>query len=64
MKIRPVGVELFHADGRTERHMAKLTVVLCSFPEAPKMFNAFLGKSHLLLGRNTRNTLKETLLVV
>ena len=28
MKIRPVGFELFHADGRTGGHMTKLPVVL------------------------------------
>ena len=32
MKIRPVGVEMFHADGRT--HMTKLTVAFRDFAKA------------------------------
>jgi hypothetical protein len=34
MKIRPVGVELFHADGQTD--MTKLTVAFRNFANAPK----------------------------
>ena len=34
MKIRPVGAELFHADGRTD--MAKLIDALRNFVKAPK----------------------------
>jgi hypothetical protein len=34
MKIRPVGAELFHADGRMD--MTKLTVALRNFANAPK----------------------------
>ena len=34
MKIRPVGAELFHADGRTD--MTKLIVVFRNFANAPK----------------------------
>ena len=34
MKIRPVGAELFHADGRTD--MTKPTVAFRSFTDAPK----------------------------
>ena len=34
MKIRPVGAELFHADGRTD--MTKLVVALRNFANAPK----------------------------
>jgi len=35
MKIRPVGVELFHAEGRTDKRidMTKLTVVFLQFFE-------------------------------
>jgi hypothetical protein len=37
MKIRPVGAELFHADGRTDRQdEAKLVVVFRNFAKAPK----------------------------
>jgi hypothetical protein len=32
--MRPVGVELFHADGRTD--MTKLIVAFCNFPKAPE----------------------------
>jgi len=37
MKIRPVGAELFHADGRTYRRtdMMKLIVVFRDFANAP-----------------------------
>jgi hypothetical protein len=34
MKIRPVGAELFHEDGRTD--MTKLTVAFRNFANAPK----------------------------
>jgi hypothetical protein len=34
MKIRPVGAELYHENGRT--HMAKLTVAYGNFANAPK----------------------------
>ena len=34
MKIRPVGAELFDADGRTD--MTKLIVAFCSFANAPE----------------------------
>ena len=34
MKIRPVGAELFHADGLTD--MTKMTVAFCIFPTRPK----------------------------
>jgi hypothetical protein len=36
MKIRPVGAELFHANGRTD--MTKLTVASRNFANAPKNF--------------------------
>jgi hypothetical protein len=38
MKIRPVGAEMFHADGRTERQtdMMKLIVTVRSFANAAK----------------------------
>jgi len=35
MKIRPVGAELFHADGRTD--MNKLVVTFRNFAIAPKI---------------------------
>jgi len=37
MKIRPLGAELFHADGQTDRQtdMTKLTVVFRNFSKAP-----------------------------
>ena len=34
MKIRPVGAELFHADGQTD--WTKLTVAFRNFAKAPK----------------------------
>jgi hypothetical protein len=36
MKIRPLGGELFHADGRTD--MTKLIVALRSFENVPKIY--------------------------
>jgi len=36
MKIRPVGAELFHADGQTD--MMKLTVAFRNFSNAPKVY--------------------------
>jgi hypothetical protein len=38
MKIRPVGAELFRADGRTDRRtdMTKPIVAFCNFANAPK----------------------------
>jgi hypothetical protein len=35
MKIRPVGAELFHVDGRTD--MTNLIVAIRNFVNAPKM---------------------------
>ena len=42
MKIRPVGAELSHADGRTD--MTKLTVAFGNYVNAPKKFLRFLTK--------------------
>jgi hypothetical protein len=38
MKIRPVGAELFHADGRTDgqRDITNLIVIFRNFKKAPK----------------------------
>jgi hypothetical protein len=36
MKIRPVGIVLFHAEGQTDKHMTKLTVAFPNFPNALK----------------------------
>jgi hypothetical protein len=36
MKIRPVEANLFHADGRTDRHMTKLIITSRNFAKAPK----------------------------
>jgi hypothetical protein len=38
MKIRQVGAELFHADGRTDRrtHMTQLVVAFVNFAKEPK----------------------------
>jgi len=43
MKIRPVGAELFHADGRTEGQtgVTKLIFALSNFTNAPKF--GFVG---------------------
>ena len=35
MKIRRVGGELFHADGRAQTDMTKLTVAFRNFTKAP-----------------------------
>jgi len=42
MKIRPVGTELFHVDGRTDRQtdITKPTVAFRNFANAPKMYKA------------------------
>ena len=42
MKIRPVGAELFHADGQT--NLTELTVALRNFSKAPKNHNEQLSK--------------------
>jgi len=41
VKIRPVGAELFHSDGQTDRHdsqtdMTKVKVAFRNFANAPK----------------------------
>jgi hypothetical protein len=43
MKIRPVAVEFFHADGRTNGHtdMKKLTVAFRNFMNKPKTCTAW-----------------------
>ena len=45
MKIRPVGTELFHADGQTDRQtdMTNLLVDFCNFENAPKVSNPWTG---------------------
>jgi hypothetical protein len=47
MKIRPMGAELFHAGGRTNRTgMMNLIVFICNFVNAPKyekQSRAFIG---------------------
>jgi len=45
MKIRPVGAELFHTDGRTD--MTELIVVLRYFANTPKIVDT---NSHTELG--------------
>ena len=49
MEIRPVRTELFHADGRTDRHTdtTKLIVALCSFAKAPKNEFVVGSKIHI-----------------
>jgi len=47
MKIRPVGAELFHADGRTDRHTTKLIVAFRNFANAPKNPAAAANKVRL-----------------
>jgi hypothetical protein len=37
MKIRPMRAELFHADGRTDRHTTKLIVAFRNFANVYKM---------------------------
>jgi hypothetical protein len=41
MKIHPVGAELFHADGQTDKRidMTKLTVIFRNFSKAPENQN-------------------------
>jgi hypothetical protein len=44
MKIRPVGAELFHTDGRTDTQtdMTKLIVAFRNFADAPTKCKVFL----------------------
>jgi hypothetical protein len=48
MKIRPVGAELFHADGQTYRQtdMKKLIVSFCNFGNGPN--KAFFFNNYIL----------------
>jgi hypothetical protein len=54
MKIRPVGAELFHANGQTD--MSKLITAFCRFVKAPKIDHR-LGSTwkvlHLVADFNT-----------
>ena len=43
MKIRPVGAELFHADGRTD--ITKLIVASRNFANAPKMWSIVFART-------------------
>jgi hypothetical protein len=52
MKIRPVGVGLFYADGQTDRHMARLIVAFLNFVNAPKNIARQL-LSHVLYDMST-----------
>jgi len=46
MKIRPVGAELFHADGQT--YMAKLIVAFRNFANSPKNIQLDVGQHRSL----------------
>jgi hypothetical protein len=52
MKIRPVGVELFHADGQTG--MTKQIVAFCNFPTAHTNTNCRSNDTHLPLSQSPR----------
>jgi len=52
MKIRPVGAELFHADGQTD--MTKLTIAFRNFAKTPKFF-LFCPENSLLVSYRSRN---------
>jgi hypothetical protein len=47
MKIRPVGAEMFHADGHRERQtdMTKLIVAIRNFAKAPKNVELILDSA-------------------
>ena len=45
MKIRPVGAELFHTDGRTD--MTKLIVAFRNFTNEPKRITSNLHKDYV-----------------
>ena len=65
MKIRPVGAELFHADGRTD--MTKLLVAFRNFANASKNLPSFLFcRTHELCIKppegQTRSSLRQWLL--
>ena len=55
MKIRLVGVDLLHANGRTDGQtdMKKLTVAFRNFANAPKNAWHHIQQSRLLLNPNT-----------
>ena len=36
MKFRPIGTDLFHSDGRTERDMTQLMTAFRNFMKAPR----------------------------
>jgi hypothetical protein len=50
MKIRPVGTELFHADGRTD--ITKVIVALRNFVNAPKNCKTVTGPPYEVFGAN------------
>jgi len=37
VKIHPVGAELFHEDGRTDRHIMKLLIAFQFFAHSPQI---------------------------
>jgi hypothetical protein len=50
MKIRPVGAELFHADGQTDRQtdMTKLIAAFRNFADVPKIVQMLRYLCHIL----------------
>ena len=62
IKIRPVGAELFHGDGQTNRQdMTKLTIAFCDFANAPKNFPVLFRQPHSALpGMGTQLIAKTT----
>ena len=61
MKIRPVGTELFHADGRTDRRidMTELTVAFRNFSNAPENQNIHKHKQPISSGGRSKNQRKK-----
>ena len=61
MKIRPVGAELFHADGRTDKRtdMTKLTVAFRNFSNAPENQNIHMYKQSTPSDGSRKRQLKK-----
>ena len=59
IKIRPVGAELLHADGQTDRVTTKLTVAFCNFANMHKKHCVCFTKSQMEDEINLEKQTKE-----
>jgi hypothetical protein len=61
MKIRPLGAELFHENGKTEKeiYIIKVIAAFRNFAKAPKTHFIFCNKAYADMGSNVHPTVQN-----